>query len=97
MCVPKVDGLRDWILEEVHGSHKFIHPDSIKKYHDLREVYWWEGLKKDITQFVAKCSNCENRISKVRWLTTRNPSSYLEVGRHQYGFCSRFALDSKAI
>ena len=26
-------------------------------YHDLRDIYWWEGLKKDIADFVAKCPN----------------------------------------
>ena len=26
---------------------------------DLREVYWWEGLKRDIAEFVAKCPNCQ--------------------------------------
>ena len=26
-------------------------------YHDLREVFWWEGLKKDIAEFVSKCPN----------------------------------------
>ena len=26
---------------------------------DLREVYWWEGMKKDIVEFVAKCPNCQ--------------------------------------
>ena len=28
-------------------------------YHDLREVFWWEGLKKDIAEFIAKCPNCQ--------------------------------------
>ena len=28
-------------------------------YHDLRKIYWWEGLKRDIAEFVAKCSNCQ--------------------------------------
>ena len=26
-------------------------------YHDIREVFWWDGLKEDIADFVAKCSN----------------------------------------
>ena len=26
-------------------------------YRDLREVYWWEGMKKDIVEFVTMCSN----------------------------------------
>ena len=33
-------------------------------YHDLREVFWWEGLKKDIVEFVAKCPNCQQVKSK---------------------------------
>ena len=28
-------------------------------YHDLREVFLWEGLKKDIMEFVTKCPNCK--------------------------------------
>ncbi|WMV33404.1 hypothetical protein MTR67_026789 [Solanum verrucosum] len=28
-------------------------------YHDLREAYWWNGMKKDIAGFVAKCPNCQ--------------------------------------
>jgi len=26
-------------------------------YHDLREVYWWNGMEKGIDEFVAKCLN----------------------------------------
>ena len=28
-------------------------------YHDLREVFSWEGLKKDIAELVGKCPNCQ--------------------------------------
>ena len=28
-------------------------------YHDLREVFWWNRLKGDIAEFVAKCPNCQ--------------------------------------
>ena len=28
-------------------------------YHDLREVFWCEGIKKDIAEFFAKCPNCQ--------------------------------------
>ena len=59
LCVPNVYGLRDWILEEAHGSLCFIHPGLTKMYHDLREIYWWEGLKRNIEEFVAKCPNCQ--------------------------------------
>lgn len=26
-------------------------------YGDLREIYWWNVLKRDIANFVAKCTN----------------------------------------
>jgi len=28
-------------------------------YRDLREIYWWNGMKKDIASFVAKFPNCQ--------------------------------------
>ena len=56
-CVPNVNGLRNRILEEAHGSCKSIHPGSTKMYYDLREVFLWKGLKKDIEKFVVKCPN----------------------------------------
>ncbi|WMV54613.1 hypothetical protein MTR67_047998 [Solanum verrucosum] len=59
LCVPDVDGLREKILEEAHGSRYSIHPGATKMYHDLREIYWWNGMKRDIAKFVARCSNCQ--------------------------------------
>ena len=67
MCVPNIDGLRKRIVEESHGSRYSIHPGSTKMYHNLREVFWWEYLKKDIEEFVAKCPNCQ--LVKVEHLT----------------------------
>ena len=57
LCVPNVNGLRDRIFEEAHGSRYSIHLGWTKIYRDLREIYWWEGLKRDIAKFVAKCPN----------------------------------------
>ena len=28
-------------------------------YHDLKKIYRWDGLKKDIAEYVAKCPNCQ--------------------------------------
>ncbi|GKE96775.1 putative reverse transcriptase domain-containing protein [Tanacetum coccineum] len=27
-------------------------------YHDLRDMYWWPGMKSDITTYVSKCLTC---------------------------------------
>ncbi|WMV45442.1 hypothetical protein MTR67_038827 [Solanum verrucosum] len=59
LCVPDVDCLRETIVEEAHGSRYSIHPRATKMYCDLREIYWWNGIKRDIADFVARCSNCQ--------------------------------------
>ena len=28
-------------------------------YHDLKQIYWRDGMKKDIAENVAKCPNCQ--------------------------------------
>ena len=57
--MPNMDDLRNWILEEAHGSRYSIHPDSTNMYHDVRKVFWWDRLKRDMTKFVSMCPNCQ--------------------------------------
>ncbi|WMV50693.1 hypothetical protein MTR67_044078 [Solanum verrucosum] len=59
LCVPNVGELRQHILVEAHNSRYFIHPGATKMYNDVREVYWWNGMERDIADFVAKCPNCQ--------------------------------------
>ena len=59
LCVPDVDELRKEIMEEAHFSAYIIHPGSTKMYHDLKDTYWWNGLKRDIADFVSKCLTCQ--------------------------------------
>ena len=59
LCVPYVGELRQHILAEAHNSGYSIHPYATKIYHDLREIYWWNGMKRDIADFVSKCPNCQ--------------------------------------
>ncbi|XP_070009663.1 uncharacterized protein [Nicotiana sylvestris] len=54
-----VDGLREFILEEAHGSWYFVHLGAAKIYQNLRQHYWWRRMKKDIVGFVARCLNCQ--------------------------------------
>ncbi|RVW70653.1 Retrovirus-related Pol polyprotein from transposon 17.6 [Vitis vinifera] len=59
LCVPNDEDLRRELLEEVHCSKFAIHPGGTKMYKDLRQNYWWSGMKRDITQFVAQCLVCQ--------------------------------------
>ncbi|GKD68250.1 retrotransposon protein, putative, ty3-gypsy subclass, partial [Tanacetum coccineum] len=37
---------------EAHKSKYSIHPGADKMYYDLRDKYWWPGMKKDIAEYV---------------------------------------------
>ena len=45
ICVPDVRSIRELILREVYDSAYSIHPGSTKMYQDLKDQYWWYGLK----------------------------------------------------
>ena len=55
LCVPEVKAIRDAILREALVSTYYIHPRSTKMYLDLKEKYWWYGLKRDVAEYVALC------------------------------------------
>ncbi|GJW11884.1 reverse transcriptase domain-containing protein [Tanacetum coccineum] len=40
---------------EAHKSKYSVHPGADKMYYDLRDRYWWPGIKKDIAMYVSKC------------------------------------------
>ncbi|XP_057520821.1 uncharacterized protein LOC130801077 [Amaranthus tricolor] len=58
-CVPKYSDLCTRILREAHSSCFSIHPGTDKLYKDLRRTFWWHGMKKDVSNFVAKCLTCQ--------------------------------------
>ncbi|GJY72894.1 reverse transcriptase domain-containing protein [Tanacetum coccineum] len=60
--VPLVGAARTIIMDEAHKTRYFVHPGADKMYHDLRDMYWWPGMKKDIAMYVSKCLTC----SKVK-------------------------------
>ncbi|KAG8474723.1 hypothetical protein CXB51_031299 [Gossypium anomalum] len=59
ICVPKDSDLKNSILKEAHRGFCAMHPGGNKLYHDLRELYWWPGLKREVTEFVEKCLTCQ--------------------------------------
>nr|GFB93645.1 putative reverse transcriptase domain-containing protein [Tanacetum cinerariifolium] len=44
---------------EAHSSPFFVHPGSTKMYHDLKQHFWWNGMKHDVAMFVSKCLICQ--------------------------------------
>jgi hypothetical protein len=58
ICVPNIKELKDKILHEAHESAYFIHLGGNKMYHNLTATYWWYGMKRDVTEYVALCDTC---------------------------------------
>ncbi|GJX60974.1 retrovirus-related pol polyprotein from transposon TNT 1-94 [Tanacetum coccineum] len=42
------------IMDEAHKSKYSVHPRADKMYHDLRDIYWWPGMKRDIATYWDK-------------------------------------------
>ena len=57
--VPNNPEIRKLILQEAHDSPYPIHPANTKMYLDLKERFWWTGMKKDIAEYVAVCDVCQ--------------------------------------
>lgn len=61
------------ILEEIHRSSFSIHPGDMKMYQDLKKLFWWSGMKRDVARFVYACLTCQK--SKVGH---QKPSSLMQ-------------------
>jgi hypothetical protein len=64
MVLPKDDKLRMEILEEAHKTQYTVHPRSTKMYQDLKKIYWWFGIKRDIAEYIAQCATCQQVKAK---------------------------------
>ncbi|GJR24334.1 putative reverse transcriptase domain-containing protein [Tanacetum coccineum] len=49
--VPLKGVVRTLITNEANKSKYSIHPGADKMYYDLRDRYWWPGMKKDIAEY----------------------------------------------
>ncbi|GKD19725.1 putative reverse transcriptase domain-containing protein [Tanacetum coccineum] len=56
--VPLKGEVRTLIMDKAHKSKYSVHPGADKVYYDLRDRYWWPGMKKDIAEYVSKCLTC---------------------------------------
>ena len=59
VCVPDDIEVKRVILEEGHKIRLSLHSGMTKMYQDLKEASWWQGMKKDVAQFVSACLTCQ--------------------------------------
>ncbi|GKD60045.1 putative reverse transcriptase domain-containing protein [Tanacetum coccineum] len=78
--VPVYGNLRSLIMNEAHTTKYSVHPGVDKMYYDLRDLYWWPGMKKNITLYILEitaesirnATGSEYRLpSPNRWLNER--------------------------
>nr|GEW91029.1 hypothetical protein [Tanacetum cinerariifolium] len=50
--VPLKGDVRTLTMDEGYKSKYFVHLGAEKMYYDLRDRYWWSGMKKDIAVYV---------------------------------------------
>ena len=44
---------------EAHDSPYSIHPGGTKTYQDLKERFWWHGMKRETALFIDRCDICQ--------------------------------------
>ena len=59
MFMPSDDSLREKVLKEFHHSVFAVHPGGTKMYQDLKCLYWWGKMKRDVAKFVSQCLTCQ--------------------------------------
>lgn len=79
VCVSDVPEFKRMILEESHPSSWSIHPGSTKMYQDLKKMFWWSGMKRDIAQFCYSCLICQkSKVGHQRPSELMQPLNILE-------------------
>ncbi|KAA0033475.1 pol protein [Cucumis melo var. makuwa] len=59
LCVPSDSAVKTELLSEAHSSPFSMHPGSTKMYQDLKRVYWWRNMKREVAEFVSRCLVCQ--------------------------------------
>jgi hypothetical protein len=63
-CVSNQEDIKQEILAEAHQSKFSMHSEETKIYKDMKRQFWWNGMKKDISQFVARFLTCQRVKAK---------------------------------
>ncbi|KAA3483887.1 Integrase, catalytic core [Gossypium australe] len=87
LCIPNDFGLKRELLNEAHNSVYSIYPKSNKMCNDLKQSYWWPGMKCEISKFVSRCLICQ-QVKAEHQVSS-------EVGACHYGFCFKATVTSK--
>jgi hypothetical protein len=71
--VPNFQGLKRMILHETHNVPYAGHPGYQKTMAAIKSHYFWLGMKKEISEYIARCMECQ----KVK-VENRHPTGLLQ-------------------
>nr|GFA27441.1 putative reverse transcriptase domain-containing protein [Tanacetum cinerariifolium] len=86
--ISSVGGVRKLIMHEAHTSRYSIHPGADKMYYDMRDLYWWPGMIRDIAEYVSRCLTC----SKIK-AEHQKPSGLLQQPKIPEWKWEKLAMD----
>ena len=59
------------VLSELHATPIAVHFGFTKTYDRVKHSFFWEGMKQDVHNFVAKCDVCQrNKGETIKSLGT---------------------------
>ncbi|XP_028077220.1 uncharacterized protein LOC114279205 [Camellia sinensis] len=50
-CVFNVPEIKKRIMEGAHSSKFTMHPGNTKMYHNLKQNFWWPGMKRETAEY----------------------------------------------
>ncbi|KAL4297251.1 hypothetical protein GQ457_12G025690 [Hibiscus cannabinus] len=59
VVVPNESALRSRLLREFHSSPLGGHAGIARTFHRLSNNFFWQGMRKDVKQFVSNCQICQ--------------------------------------
>ncbi|XP_057543879.1 uncharacterized protein LOC130823272 [Amaranthus tricolor] len=59
LCIPDNIELKEEILKEGHQGMFHLHLGRDKMIEELRKLFWWKGMRKDVAEFESRCLICQ--------------------------------------
>ena len=58
ICIPNVAYLRRIVMDEIHQAPYSGHPGYQKTIATAKKQYFWQGMKKDLDEYISRCMKC---------------------------------------
>ncbi|TYK14922.1 retrotransposon protein, putative, Ty3-gypsy subclass [Cucumis melo var. makuwa] len=99
LCVSADSPVKTEIFTKTNSSPFSMHHGSTKMYKNLKRVYWWRNMKREVADFVSKCLVCQQvkalrqrpvgllqllSVPEWRWESVLTKSAHFIQGKSTY-------------